>query len=363
MVKRMGRGERKRRRKRIMRVVGVGIGLLMIGITAATLLPRLLMIGQPVTDKQTDGGGKAASGESPAQPDESSSRQIARLELPARLQEGADPWGPMELEDDDTPYIWSEARGLSESIHENLLAIPAPEDAEESSQGPFVPGVPLAKARAFLAAATMEEKLAHVRNPDKARPLLEKFFADRDSATPSTLALAYERLYQVEDVVFAGVGKNGNDFLYRSFAVVFTDGTRRLLAVVKQQGDEGLAVDVPAFLRLQNEGCFRVFVSRDSYYNFDYDDATLWNSYRLASPDWEETYSAYTRRGSQADHQLRMLLRPDKETSEHPAAGAGARQTLVAHAMVEIAPGYDGQFPERRQVEIVRFRQRGWVRP
>ncbi len=285
---------------------------------------------------------------------------------------------------------------------------------DNQSPGSFAPGAPLAKARAFLEAPTLAEKLDHVRNPDVALPLLKEFFADRLAAGES-LAMPFRRLYPSGDNLLKGVRSKGGDLHYRNFSLVLPDGSQRMLPVVKMNDKAQLAVDVPAFLRSDSDSGFRVLISEDDYYNYAYEDEEKWHAFRINNPDWTTAYFAYVERDSPIDYQLRMLLSLDEIDLESqrwntskPVAGTTSPDDLfaalsgksvsaptqwlnqqdtvllagsaiqprqsrnsgrqsarprTARVIVEIIPGYAGEHQERRQVEIVRFIQKGWVLP
>jgi len=150
-------------------------------------------------------------------------------------------------------------------------------------------------ADAFLASADAKERLPWVRNP--------KDVAKRMNLYPEeALNHAVEKLTplgsaSVQNMVFA------------RFVAKFPNGNKRLLCVLAT--DDGPKVDWDAYARYGSASWesilqgtagpaeVRVFLKRGYYYTYNYRDDTIWQCYKVISPDTQEPIYVYARSDSQ----------------------------------------------------------------
>lgn len=226
--------------------------------------------------------------------------------------------------------------------------VPAPDkDLKPASVSPKTPrsdasvlaeAEPL--ARKFLDAKTVEEMLPWVRNPELTGVRMRDFYADGkiEPAGMSTFNSGN------------GLAAKGSLYLV---PVQTRDHEDRALAYVETP--QGLKIDweswvgwsdIPwqAFLaeKPQVGHVFRVILSPVDYYNFDFSDDLKWQSYRIESPDKDDSLYGYVEKGSLLSQQIHV--NPDEKS---------VRFTLVL------------KYPENpksdRQVMIERVVCEGWV--
>jgi len=195
-------------------------------------------------------------------------------------------------------------------------------------------------ARRFLEAASVEEMLPLVRNPEVAGPRMLEFYPQGRIEPPGLS-------------VFNASGAPNYRSAIVSVDLLTDEHETRQLAFVET--DDGLKVDWESFAgwsempwdefiaqRTTEPRLFRVILRVLEYYNFDFTDEAFWQSYRLESPDGEHILFGYAERGSL----LQQQLRPDV-----------AKSSVAATLILKFPEGAASD----NQVIIERFVADGWI--
>ena len=194
---------------------------------------------------------------------------------------------------------------------------------------------PLAKA--FLEAASVEDILPLVRDPETAGPRIRAAHPDG-----SIMPLGLAKFNVQQSVIHS-------DGLYQ-VTVETSDYEMRPMTFVRS--GEGLLVDWEAWVGWSEMGwrefldgkpedpkVFRVLVRQADYYNFGFSDEDTWRSYQLESPDRDHSIYGYAERGGIADGMLRAY--PDlKESSfvveiRFPAGIESRNQVVIERVIAE----------------------------
>lgn len=195
-------------------------------------------------------------------------------------------------------------------------------------------------ARKFLEAKTVDELLPLVRNPDVAGARIRTSHPDGKVTSPGLSA-------------FNTKG-----------AVSVRGRTVSLFVRTKDLDDKEMAfVDSPQGLKIDWESwtawselswekflsskpttghVFRVTLSPVDYYNFGFADESKWQSYRLLSPDGENSVYGYTEKGTVLEQRIRL----DADTKSAP---------------LMLSLKFPAGATSDSQVEIDRFVADGWV--
>lgn len=195
-------------------------------------------------------------------------------------------------------------------------------------------------ARKFLNAATVDEMLTTVRNPELAESRMRAFYRDGKIEAPGMSQFN-------SGAALVTRGK------LHSFPVLTRDHEERSLAFIETP--QGLKIDWESwvgwsdmpwkdFLSTKPWGShvFRVILASVDYYNFGFSDDTKWQCYRLESPDREHAVYGYAEKNSALDAKLR------------PNAG---EQTVQMTLALKFPPDAKSD----SQVEIERLVCEGWV--
>ena len=160
----------------------------------------------------------------------------------------------------------------------------------------------------FLEATTVDDLLPLVRNPAVAEARMRAFY------TAGKIEAA--GLSQFNSSGSASIREK-----FISLSVVTRDHEEKALALIETP--QGLKIDWESWVGWSDISwekflatkpvtghVFRVTVSAVEYYNFGFADESKWHSYRLVSPDGENSLYGYIERGSV----LEQRIRPDGET-------------------------------------------------
>ena len=167
-------------------------------------------------------------------------------------------------------------------------------------------------AKDFLNARTIEELLPLVRNPDRARPRMEREYPA--NIVPAT-GMAEFNPGKVLMHLNPGVEVNVRT---RSFEV-------RPLALVETP--DGLRVDWESWVEWSDmpwtefldtkptvPQAFRVVAKKVEYYNFEFSNDSKWRSFRLESRKGDQTMYGYVERGSELE--ARIQIPPEKKKAQ-----------------------------------------------
>ena len=159
-------------------------------------------------------------------------------------------------------------------------------------------------ARKFLEATTIAELLPLVRQPERAKPRMQRQYPQGHIDPPG--------LAQFNPTGNVGINEAGAmvDVRTRNFA------SRQLVLVATPAG---LKIDWESWVGWSDLSwstllatlptqatLFRVIVKRVDYYNFGFSDDKQWQSFRLESQDGEHMIFGYVQRGSAVEAKLRI---------------------------------------------------------
>lgn len=195
-------------------------------------------------------------------------------------------------------------------------------------------------ARKFLNAASVDEMLPTVRNPELAESRMRAYYPGGKIKAAGMSAFN------------SGAGLVTRGKLH-SFPVLTGDHEEKSLAFIETP--QGLKIDWESWVGWSDipwedflsgkpveSHVFRVILASVDYYNFGYSDDTKWQCYRLESPDLKHTVYGYAEKNSALNANLR--------------SGAGEQAVMMTLAL---------KFPpdakSDSQVEIERLVCEGWV--
>ncbi len=191
-------------------------------------------------------------------------------------------------------------------------------------------------ARKFLEATTIAELLPLVRQPERAKPRMQRQYPQGRIDPPG--------LAQFNPTGNVGVNEAGAmvDVRTRSFE------SRQLVLVATPAG---LKIDWESWVGWSDLSwstllatlptqatLFRVIVKRVDYYNFGFSDDKQWQSFRLESQDGEHMIFGYVQRGSGVEAKLR--INPDATNTpmilkiRFPAGVAASNNQVVVDEVV-----------------------------
>ena len=190
-----------------------------------------------------------------------------------------------------------------------------------------------AVVKAFLEAATAEEALEQVRFPERAAAKLERQLGGEPYQAPG-----------FKGIVGDGLATSGKDERILSVQVRTADFDLREIALIKENG--GLKIDWDSWAGwsemswkdFQSEKptdpkLFRVVLSQVDYYNFGFKDDRKWTSYRLESPDGNDSVYGYVPRTGELDQQIRPVDAGQRTTLllklRFPANATSGNQVLI----------------------------------
>ncbi|MEM0896366.1 MAG: hypothetical protein AAGJ79_05720 [Verrucomicrobiota bacterium] len=199
-------------------------------------------------------------------------------------------------------------------------------------------------ARRFLKAATIEEKARLSRFPEASLEKIERYYG----SSPNTSEV-FTELHS------AGIGHNG-DAAFFLYIAKMESGELHLVAVLESERG-GLAVDWDSFAK-ENPVSWtelvtakdstpvpmRVTLERSDYFNYDFDSANKWSSFRAKDADIDEPVYVYAAKGSLIDEEIQAEFRSKK-----------SRQFIL-----KLVPRKESA--KTLQLEAVGMEQVGWVR-
>lgn len=210
---------------------------------------------------------------------------------------------PVAAEFDPGQDQFDELVGSSLIIPDDELEenVPLPKVMKKSEAEFLAEAEPLAKA--FLEAGEITDILPLIYEPDRVRPLLRSRYPE--GVTEPTGMSKFNSSGQVSyKDSFAAVTILTPDFETRQLA--FIDGENGLK--IDWESWVGWS-DLPWKKLLETKPkrpiLVRVMAKWVDYYNFGFSDESAWRSYRLVSPDGENTLYGYVERNSLLDQRLR----------------------------------------------------------
>lgn len=162
----------------------------------------------------------------------------------------------------------------------------------------------------FFDSRSVDELLRYVRQPERVRPLMEKYYADK---APKPLRV--ERVGGFDPLTI------GNSATFWMVSCEL-EGVGRKQILVEAKSKENARVDWETFVCYQPmpwdefarsrpqgyTGDFRVYVERDHFFSNEFSDADIYACFRLTALDSEETLFGYVKRTGQMAQQLAELI-------------------------------------------------------
>jgi hypothetical protein len=195
-------------------------------------------------------------------------------------------------------------------------------------------------AEKFLQANTIEALLPLVRHPQVTAGRMKELYPTGKLTAPGISKFNAAELLSSEGKIFSTLVTTG-DFQTREMAFEETpDGIK-----VDWESWVGWS-DMPwqdfRTMRPDSPKVFRVILEPVAYYNFGFGDEEKWQSYRLISPDGEQSIYGYVAKGSE----LEVKVRPDLD---------------VKQALMTLQLKFPPAATTDNQVEITGFLANGWV--
>ncbi len=202
---------------------------------------------------------------------------------------------------------------------------------------------PTTVAYNFMRAGNQTERLRWVRKPEKVATEMEEFFSHGHGASESMVSLS--------PMESALTDVNS----YEPFAVELTNGARRLLCVVRENGSA--KVDFEAYARhgsvpwedllsgtVKEASEVRVLIQKTDYYNFEFADDQHWLDFTATTPDLDSSLHLYVSKDNS-----------DIKTLNKLGSGEGLGVTVAIRA--------HGESYLKRQFEITALLATDWVIP
>jgi hypothetical protein len=202
--------------------------------------------------------------------------------------------------------------------------------------------LPKEVAEKFGQAGTTAERLKWVRDPTRVTPLVEAFYGEHGPGNREEI-LGLKPMKAVHTP----------DFAYQRFQVKLKGGSSRLLAVIP--GADGAKVDFECYTRhgsatwpdlmagkATEAEVVRVAIKPSVHYKHLFSDEDIWRAFMASSPDLEDPFYLYVRRGSKEEKRL-INFRSQKP----------ARATLAIRSIKDSH--------QQRQFEVTAIHGRGWV--
>jgi len=196
---------------------------------------------------------------------------------------------------------------------------------------------------AFLKSKTVSERVKYVRNGQRVRPLMKKFYGGE-----KIQAEGLEK-FDKSEVSFRGgflttMVETGN-YSTDPIAVERIEG-KEIAYRVDWESWVGFCEVSPGEMKVQRPAdpvLVRAIVSADHYFNFDFADDKKWKSYKLVFRHSEETFAGYAKVNSTAAKQL-LILHKENQSSPY---------------LLRVAYPPGGR--SKSQVEIVEVVESGWI--
>lgn len=196
---------------------------------------------------------------------------------------------------------------------------------------------------AFLNTRTIEERLKHVRDPERVKPLMQNYYG-KEEIEPERFKSLYREKVSVSGRLVTVPVQTG-DFL--SYLIdVYRDGDGDAAAyLIDWESWVGYCEITPAKARVEKPTepfLMRVNLRPDNYYNFGFSDDSKWSGFRMTFRSSDEVFLAYSARGSAPDKILNEDLRKggDKPGSyvvkvRYPAGARASDQVEIVEVLGE----------------------------
>jgi len=200
-----------------------------------------------------------------------------------------------------TAIVWSLTRVREGEVQVEQIRVETEsarvEDAIENQEAAALVERIESTTEAFFAASDIDELAALVRHPERVRPLMMHYYAERKvGGNPLARSKALQPLTLDSRANFWVLSTELADQTTRSLVIEISDtGEPRVdwetLVCYQPMTWDAFASERPAGISLD----FRVYVERDNLFSHEFANSEMWACYRLTALDSEETLFGYVR--------------------------------------------------------------------
>lgn len=229
---------------------------------------------------------------------------------------------------------------VKESKRETQTAI-VNEEQQDREAGQLIDRIE-ALTRKFFNTTNVEGLAALCRQPERVRPLMESYYADKPmAANPYVQTTMLQALTLENRGNFWMQGVELKDRTNRTMVVeILENGEPRIdwetLVCYQPIPWDKYATERPAGTSYD----FRVYIEEDTFFSHEFADSAQWNCYKLATRESDEVLYGYAKKDSELDKQLIGLLTANRgrRTSLilrlNIPTGTQSRQGVVIEKMV-----------------------------
>ena len=198
--------------------------------------------------------------------------------------------------------------------------------------------------KGFLTSGSIQERLSFVRDPERVKPLMEKYYGNEEFEPEGFEELNRGEIRYRGDFFtsFVRIG----DFSSFPIAVErFEDGDNFSYRVDWESWVGYCEMSAEDLIRVKptEPKLLRIILRQGSYYNYEYSDDQVWAAYRLGFRNSDRALLAYARRSSQEGEILAELFRDSEEL------------------LYTLKIRYPENARSSDQVEIVELLEQGWI--
>ena len=198
--------------------------------------------------------------------------------------------------------------------------------------------------KGFVTSGSIQERLSFVRDPERVKPLMEKYYGNEEFEPEGFEELNRGEIRYRGDFFtsFVRIG----DFSSGPIAVErFEDGDNFSYRVDWESWVGYCEMSAEDLIRVKptEPKLLRIILRQGSYYNYEYSDDRVWAAYRLGFRNSDRALLAYARRNSQEGEILAELFRDSEEL------------------LYTLKIRYPENARSSDQVEIVELLGQGWI--
>ena len=198
--------------------------------------------------------------------------------------------------------------------------------------------------KGFVTSGSIQERLSFVRDPERVKPLMEKYYGNEEFEPEGFEELNRGEIRYRGDFFtsFVRIG----DFSSGPIAVErFEDGDNFSYRVDWESWVGYCEMSAEDLIRVKptEPKLLRIILRQGSYYNYEYSDDRVWAAYRLGFRNSDRALLAYVRRNSQEGEILAELFRDSEEL------------------LYTLKIRYPENARSSDQVEIVELLGQGWI--
>ncbi|MGC6425636.1 MAG: hypothetical protein ACON5H_01420 [Akkermansiaceae bacterium] len=190
----------------------------------------------------------------------------------------------------------------------------------------------------YLSADTLEKKLNNVRHRKRVEPLMRDYYSRAEMRTRDYKAVSEYHIVSLDNHPFIAVRVDleGDDSV--ALLLEEVDGEFKIDWESEVAHQE---IPIQTFIEERPEGSvdFRVYVTSDHFYAYEFRDEQKWQCYKLTGRDSEESLFGYVERGSLLEKEIKKSIGWDPRKKSHmaplflrvsfPPAGRGSRSVRI----------------------------------